>query len=279
MGKLAQSLFPDGIDVSEKTPNLQQAVLLTKELIEQKQTVIYEATFVFNQVLVMIDILVLTNNGYEAYEVKSSLKISSTYIKDASLQYYVLKNCLTSKLDFYLVCLNDTYALNGSLDVKQLFKKRDVTKTAEINLPYFTTQVAQALLTLKQCEVPNKKTGLHCHSPYTCDFYNYCWHSVIQSQKPTIFTLTRAGRNRVMDWYEQGFVHLENLPDEVLANDTVLKQHKKALLSGEEIIELNGLKELLGTIHSDSICALDIEVYAPAIPAYQGKHPFEQTPF
>ena len=106
VGKLAQSLFPDGIDVSEKTPNLQQAVLLTNELIEQKQTVIYEATFVFNQVLVMVDILVLTNNGYEAYEVKSSLKISSTYIKDASLQYYVLKNCLTSKLDFYLVSKN-----------------------------------------------------------------------------------------------------------------------------------------------------------------------------
>jgi hypothetical protein len=279
VGKLAQSLFSNGIDVSEKTPNLQQATLLTKELIEQQQPVIYEATFVFNQVLVMVDILVLTDTGYEAYEVKSSLKISSTYIKDACLQYYVLKNCLNTKLDFYLVCLNDHYKLNGSLDVKQLFKKRDVTKTAETNLSYFSTQVEQALLTLKQSEVPTKKTGLHCLSPYTCDFYNYCWHSVLQSQKPTVFALSRAGRNRLMDWYEQGFVHLENLPDTVLEDDLMLQQHKQALLSGEEIVELNGLKELLGSINSDTICALDIEVYAPAIPAYQGKHPFEQTPF
>ncbi len=279
VGKLAQSLFPDGIDVSEKTSNLQQAAQLTKELIEQKQNIIYEATFVFNQVLVMVDILVLTAKGYEAYEVKSSLKISSTYTKDACLQYYVLKNCLAAPLHFYLVCLNDTYKLIGHLDVKHLFKKRDVTKTAETNLSYFATQVDLALATLKQSEVPTKKTGLHCLSPYTCDFYNYCWHSVLQSQKPTVFALSKAGRNRLMDWYEQGFVLLENLPDEALVEDVILQQHKQALLSGQEIIELNGLRNLLQHINADKVCALDIEVYAPAIPAYQQKSPFEQTPF
>lgn len=277
VGKLAQFLFPGGVDVSEETSNLKAAEALTRQLIEERYPVIYEATFVYNQTLVMVDILVHTEQGYEAYEVKSSLKISPVYIKDACLQYYVLSNVLKESLRFFLVCLNDSYVLNGKLDVKQLFKKRDVTKTAIGNLSYFETQLDHALKSLNRTEVPEKALGAHCLSPYTCDFYGYCWHGILRNDKPGIFILSRAGKERLMDWFSNGIHLLEDLPDDLISDKNLIRQ-KNAILNGKEIVNQAALRKLLGHV-THSVCALDIEVYAPAIPVYQGKRPFEATPF
>jgi hypothetical protein len=278
VGKLAQLLFENGIDVSEQSKSLDECVRLTRQLIEKNQTVIYEATFVFNEVLVMIDILVKTENGYAAYEVKSSLKISPTYIKDACLQYYVISNYLKLPIEFFLVCLNDKYELQGELNVKTLFKKRNVTQTAIDNLSYFETRSKAALTTLNKSDIPEQKTGMHCFSPYTCDFHGYCWHSVNTSKKTSVFDLSRVGKERLIEWYQSGYVFLEDLPDDLIQDELFIKQ-KEALLKNEEIIDSVTLQTLFKTINPNSVCALDIEVYAPAIPVYQGKRPFEATPF
>ena len=64
VGDLAQEIFPGGIDVSPKSPSqYQKSVLRTTELIAQGQEIIYEATFQFEQVLVMLDLLVKTEKA------------------------------------------------------------------------------------------------------------------------------------------------------------------------------------------------------------------------
>src|SRR4051812_36302434 len=92
VGFFAQQLFPGGIDVSKETKSSTAGYELTLTLIENKTPVIYEATFLYKGVLIMVDILTLVDGVYTAYEVKSSMKVSETYLKDAYLQYYVLKN-------------------------------------------------------------------------------------------------------------------------------------------------------------------------------------------
>ena len=58
VGKLAQQLFPDGVDASPRTQfEYVKAVKLTKELLEIKQKVIYEASFSFSDVLSVADIV------------------------------------------------------------------------------------------------------------------------------------------------------------------------------------------------------------------------------
>src|ERR1041385_2627944 len=91
VGLLAQKLFPGGVDATPKkrSDNI-AAVNRTRELIEAGATVIYEAAFQHQKVLAILDILVKKEDGWYAYEVKSSLKISNTYILDASLQYWVI---------------------------------------------------------------------------------------------------------------------------------------------------------------------------------------------
>lgn len=88
VGVLARSLFPDGIDATPlKRSNNIEAVQKTKELIENGTEIIYEAAFQFKKVLCIIDILVKKEGVWYGYEVKSSVKISQTYLLDASLNF------------------------------------------------------------------------------------------------------------------------------------------------------------------------------------------------
>ena len=110
VGELAQKLFPGGIKATEDPKKSAQAIERTAELIENGTKVIYEAAFVFDEVLVIADIMVCDGNKWNIYEVKSSTSISETYYQDAAIQYYVISNCLNVK-DISIVYLNNQYLL------------------------------------------------------------------------------------------------------------------------------------------------------------------------
>jgi hypothetical protein len=84
VGIFAQQLFAGGIDVTAGEKRDQQLFAeKTKHLIAQGTKTIYEATFIYDDLLVMVDILHKHEDKWIAYEVKSSLKITDTYVKDA----------------------------------------------------------------------------------------------------------------------------------------------------------------------------------------------------
>ncbi|MGZ3882848.1 MAG: DUF2779 domain-containing protein, partial [Bacteroidia bacterium] len=234
-----------------------------------------EATFVFNDVLVMVDILRLGEMGWEAYEVKSSLKINDTYIKDACLQYYVLKNSLPALSDFFLVNMNGDYVLGEALNYKELFKKRSIKKDGEKNLVFFQDQIAKMRLVLEQNITPDIPIGKHCFSPYPCDFLGTCWKGV--DQEHSVFHLGRIGREQLFGWYSRGIATVDAIPpDEELKDDTRIQV--RSMVQRKEYINVKAVKEFLAQVRSKH-CFLDMEIWAPAIPFYKGTKPFEQIPF
>ena len=118
VGEKACKLFPGGkqIKYDETVPHSER-IALTKKYISDGVKTIYEATFEYDGVLVMVDILNLDNDGnFEIYEVKSStwnskkdLKSIDTYIKDISIQYYVLNGCGLKISKAYITLLNGEY--------------------------------------------------------------------------------------------------------------------------------------------------------------------------
>ena len=94
VGILAQELFLDGIDASpENHFKMVESVEKTLDFISKGETIIYEATFLYNDyTITSFDILIKDEEGWKAYEVKSSTKVSETYIKDAAIQYYTITN-------------------------------------------------------------------------------------------------------------------------------------------------------------------------------------------
>lgn len=275
VGTLAQQLFPGGINVVETDSNKERAIAYTKQLIENKTEVIYEATFVFNEVLVMVDILVLSATGYFAYEVKSSLKVSETFIKDACLQYHVLKNNLNSLVDFYVVTLNESYEFTGELEIKKLFKKRSILKDAQKNEAYFIERIAQAHLLLDQNTIPNIDIGKQCFSPYECDFFQTCWKNTISDD--SVFTLGKIGKDELFNWYHNGIKNISDIKD-VSHLSSQLQIQISSSNEKRSHVDAEGIKSVLSAIKAP-YAAIDMEIWGQAVPVMKGTKPFQKVPF
>lgn len=121
VGTLAQALFPNGVDATPSNFRASaKAVEDTQRLIEQGVEVIYEAAFMFNEVIVYADIIVKNGKQWEVYEVKSSTSVSETYVNDISVQFYVMFNAGIDIADISIVYINTDYIRLGKLDLDQL---------------------------------------------------------------------------------------------------------------------------------------------------------------
>jgi len=275
VGYFAQQLFPGGIDVSVEVKGSTAGAELTKTLIQNKTEVIYEATFVYSGVLIMVDILTLSGEKYTAYEVKSSMKISETYLKDAYLQYYVLKNSLLNFDDLFLVTLNPDYIMEKEIDPKKLFRKRSVKLKAEENFSYFQHQINSAHGILEQNIIPNIPIGKHCFRPYQCDYFGTCWKDVISEN--SIFNLPYIDKNKLFEWHSAGIKTISQVTDELIEKPAAIKI-KNAFVKNESIIDNEKIRDFLLRVKAPFI-AMDMEIWSAAIPQLEGTKPFEQVPF
>lgn len=275
VGYFAQQLFAGGIDVSKQTKSSAQGIELTQSLIASKEPVIYEATFSFEGALIMADILCLIEDKYYAYEVKSSLKISEIYLKDAYLQYYVLKNSLPDFEDLYLVSLNPDYLREEEIEPKKLFRKRSVKLKAEENIPYFEYQLKEAQSVLDKNTIPNLAIGKHCFKPYQCDYFGTCWKDTLTEN--SVFNLPLIDKGKLFEWYHQGIKTIQQVSDDLIEKDTPLKI-KNAILNNVAIVDTAKINAFLSQIKYP-VAAMDMEMWSPAIPLLKGTKPFEMLPF
>jgi hypothetical protein len=87
VGELACQLFPDGKE-GQFTINYDEMMATTKQYIGEGVQNIYEATFNYGGILVMVDVLQVDADGVDIYEVKSSTSVKDIYLHDVSIQYY-----------------------------------------------------------------------------------------------------------------------------------------------------------------------------------------------
>lgn len=174
IGELAYKLFLSGIKIKFENSSFDEKCEQTRQLLKNNQEVIYEATFCYNDILVMIDILQNTKEGLIINEVKSSTSLKNIYTDDCSLQYYVLSNLNYKIKQVNLIYLNNEYIREDFLDINKLFIINDITKEVLLyqeqvkeNLKYF-----EEILNKK--EEPNIDIGTHCFNPYECEGYEYC---------------------------------------------------------------------------------------------------------
>jgi predicted RecB family nuclease len=275
VGLFAQKLFPGGKDASpvKRSDNL-SAVAKTKELIEEGCEIIYEAAFQHEQVLAILDILVKKDGRWYAYEVKSSTKISQTYLLDASLQYWVINGSGTQLEDISLITINNQYIRKGDLDPHALFNIRSVKKEALSNQDMITEKIMQSKLVAASAQMPEVRIGEQCFSPYNCDFMGTCWKSV---PKNSVFEITGISKADQFALYDAGIKTINEIPSENLL-DKNANLHISSSKSGETVVDKAAVKHFLAKI-SYPVYFMDFETFMPALPVYEATKPYQHIPF
>ncbi len=276
VGELACQLFPNGKEVPFEGTTFDEKITLTKKWIEEGTRDIYEATFNYDDVLVMVDILHINDDGsVEIYEVKSSTEVKDIYLHDASIQYYVLKGLGYDVKKTSIVHLNNQYVREEHLEIDKLFTVADVSETVlelqdEIPtyLAYFRKQLAN-----KDTE-PDIEIGKQCYKPYECDAKAYCWKHIPEY---SIFNISRLNVDKKFTMYHDGIIEFSQITDTF--NFSKAQQIQiEAGQSNASIINNEAIRKFVDGL-SYPLYYLDFETFQQAIPEWKGISPFMQIPF
>jgi len=276
IGVLAQSLFPGGIDASPSSHfRMMESVIKTKEFLENGESVIYEATFTYNEVLAALDILVKDKDGWKAYEVKSSTSVSETYVKDAAIQYYTIINSGIGLVDISVIHINNQYVLDGDLDINQLFTIESVKDKVLDYLPRISNEVSRLKNVIELDSAPNVDIGSHCNEPYDCDFKGTCWKHIPEY---SIFNISRLKTDKKFELYNQGITTLDqvDLSQTKLSENQILQVESE--VEGKSYINKDEIRKFLNNINYP-LYYLDFETINPGVPKYQGTRPYQQVLF
>lgn len=271
VGKLAQQLFPGGVEIPYEENNYPGQVLKTQEAIKKGIDVIYEATFTFQDIFVKVDILRKNSEGWEIYEVKSATSLSNIYIDDTAIQYYVLTGAGLTVSRASVVHINNQYVRNGDIEVDKLFSVVDITEAVKEKQPFVSESISEMRGALSSA-IPDIDIGEQCENPYLCDFKGHCWQHI---PPHSVFDLGRRGVNK-FNLYRQGIIEMKDIPLGMLNRQQ--KIQVEAFISKKPLVVPDEIRKFLDSLHYP-MCFLDFETFYSAVPLFDGIRPYQQITF
>lgn len=239
IGKLAQQLFPGGIDASRGEPaNYADNIAFTRHLMENGCEAIYEAAFGDGETLCYLDILAKVNGEWQGFEVKATSKVKEYHLNDTGFQYYTIRRSGTTLKEISVVHLNNQYIRRGELHIPSMFHLAPVTRAIRKRQKSISLKLKDFQQLLMAEEAPEIPMGNHCSSPYPCDYICFCQHS--QNLKLS---------------------NLNPIPSPLPA-----RRNQKALNEFLEKLEY-------------PLYFMDFETFMPAVPLYQENRPYQKIPF
>ena len=275
IGKLAQQLFPGGIDASRQDfYNYEAAVTRTSDLIEQGKDVIYEAAFMFNDRFCYLDILVKEDGKWRAYEVKGSTSVKDYHYQDAAFQYYVITNAGLPLEDISIVYLNNQYIRNGELELDRLFSIASVVDQVKIMQPTINQRSRELLNLIDIKTEPVMDIGPYCADPFVCNFHGHCWKHIPEY---SVFNISHLREEKKFDLYKNGIIEFQDIPPSYPLN-TSQWQQVKSELEGTTIRDweaLNSFKEQL----TYPLYFMDFETFQLPVPRYDNTKSYQVLTF
>ncbi len=189
-----KSRFPDGIDLSaELGRNVDLYPARTAELLDLRpcpaaKTVLFEAGFLYDDVLVLADVVQQREDGsLDIYEVKSGTTLSDTYRRDAALQHYVISHCRTVH-SFSIVhavgtrcaASADDTATDSGRGTPRPYQIVDLTEELAAEGDCIAANIAEMKTIVRATAEPDTPTGQHCLTPYACPYQHHCQQGVRQ---------------------------------------------------------------------------------------------------
>ncbi len=272
VGKEAQKHFPNGIEVKTPSYEPQNAFKATMAFIESGANTLYEPAFIFNDVLVRIDILHRedSNSPWQIYEVKSSTSTDTHQVLDLAIQYWILHKLGMKVSNAYLMYINRQCI---APDFNNLFKLEQLSEQCLLLLGEVEQLIVDTKELLEKSE-PNHDMGEHCESPYKCPLMDYC-RKLHNIPEVSPLEIPRLGKEK-WEYVSSGVKSLEQVDLSNLnknqKNMVVAHLTKKPFLNLSKISsEINNLQY--------PIFYLDFETEMKAIPSWDGTRPYDQVAF
>ncbi|MBK9764393.1 MAG: DUF2779 domain-containing protein [Flavobacteriales bacterium] len=275
VGLLAQQRFPGGVDCTpEDHYDYGPALAATQAAMAAGAAVIYEAAFQHDGVLAALDILVRDGDGWIAVEVKSATSVKEQFVADAALQYQVITASGVRVKAMHIMVIDTSYVRQGAIDPQRLFKLVDVTTQVRNVQAEVAERIVQLKAVVQAAEEPVVGIGPHCKSPYTCDFKGHCWAHI----PPTgsVLDLTNA-QGKEWELYARGILLMADIP----ANEPLYTGQQRQVngwRTGQHIVDQGAIREWLADMRYP-LHHFDFETVMPAVPLYDGTHPYQQLPF
>jgi len=271
VGKLAQTLFPGGMDA--QLPNkFLESIEHTKKLLAQRK-ILYEPAIATGRLYARADILIPINKDeWDIIEVKSSTQVKEDHLHDLSFQKYCYENAGLKIRKCFLMHINNEYIKNGAIEPKKLFTNEDVTDDVEKAGNGIKERIEMMLKVVERKTPPNVKDERCCKGPGHCEVD--CWHFLPDNN---VFHLHRIGEKAFELFETAGVLNIKDIPENY---DLTEKQaiQRKCEITGKPYVEKENIKKFLAKLKYP-LSFLDFETYATAIPIYDGLRPYQNIPF
>ncbi len=179
VGVLAQKLFPNGKDLSPESPwAYKQATAITRHFLAQGEKHVYEASFLYNGLYAIMDIVVNDNGSLRLYEVKNTRSVKDQHVLDASFQYYVITQSGFTVDSIAIIYPNrslDEYTTD--MPLADLFVTEDITEQVVGQQQAIAQKSEHFIAMIGDAAPPAINIGNQCFKPYTCGFMRMCFTS------------------------------------------------------------------------------------------------------
>ncbi|MGH9381021.1 MAG: DUF2779 domain-containing protein [Thermoanaerobaculia bacterium] len=273
VGAVAQSLYPDGLEVAPDERGWQAVAAATREALSARRP-LFEAGFVHGGGACRVDILVpAPDGGWDLFEVKSTASVKPEHDLDLAFQTWVVRGAGLALRDLYLVHVDSSYVLDGALDPQGLLRRERRNERVEALLPEIEPRLSELLETAALAASPEVAIGPHCSSPHDCPLIPLCWAFLPERNVTTL----HGDRRRGFELLARGISRLADIPEDFRLNGKQRLQ-VEAARNGEAVVDACKIRDFLAALEPP-LHYLDFETVNPAIPVYQGTRPFQPVPF
>lgn len=274
VGRIAQSMFPDGILIGDESNDLSAALAQTAQVLrDYPDKPIFEATFSHGDMLIRADVLVPQEKGFRMVEVKSSTSVKDYYLPDCSMQSWVVENSGLRLSSISLMNINSEFIYEELGDYRGLLKETDITEQVREYKSFIPQWISESQEVLAGSE-PEKNIGAHCSTPFDCPFLNHC--SIDRPDFPVDLLPRNKARGTIDMLKANGFEDLREVPAGLIVHPTLERIRRLTVENKFQLDE--AAREIMQRLPYPRYF-LDFETIQFTVPIWIGTSPFEQLPF
>ena len=274
----ARKLYPTGTLIAGREL---QAVEETKRALEEGIKVLFQATFLADDLYAMVDILEWDEQQkfWIINEVKgttSKVVKKEVHYQDATFQKIALQKAGYVVGKVQLIELNKEFRKQGDIDPVSLLKKTDISEEVAKLEPDILLQIADAKRMLDRPDEPKTCDCIYKSREHHCPTFAYCHPGVPEY---SVHDICRIGLSpkKLRKMVDNGWFAITDIPKEFKLSKTQQPQ-VHVTKTNEVIVENNSIERELSVI-SYPIYFLDYETYPAAVPVFDECYPFQQVPF